>query len=185
MEVQKIIEVFFLRSVQAIVELANKYGGICRKIAFHILNNNEDAEECVNDTYLGTWNSVPPQEPNPLITYVCKITRNQALKRYRYNTAKRRNGYYDTSLTELQECIPDNKQSYDIHIESSLSDIIGEFLDSLDKKSRVMFVKRYWYIESISSIADEFGMTENYVSVKLLRIRVKMKEYLEKKGVVL
>ena len=88
-------------------------------------------------------------------------------------------------MTELQECIPDNKQSYDIHIESSLADIIGEFLDSLDKKSRVMFVKRYWYIESISSIADEFGMTENYVSVKLLRIRVKMKAYLEKKGVVL
>lgn len=95
MEDSKIIELFFERSEQAIAELSYKYGGVCRKIAFNILNNLQDVEECVNDTYLGAWNSIPPQNPNPLVTYICKITRNIALKKYRYNTAKRRNGFYD------------------------------------------------------------------------------------------
>lgn len=89
MDDSKIIELFFLRSEQAVTELSFKYGETCRKIALNILNNLEDAEECVNDTYMGTWNSIPPQKPNPLSTYVCKITRNIALKRYRYNTAKK------------------------------------------------------------------------------------------------
>lgn len=106
MEDSKIIELFFERSEQAIAELSYKYGGVCRKIAFNILNNLQDVEECVNDTYLEAWNSIPPQNPNPLVTYICKITRNIALKKYRYNTAKRRNGFYDISLSELEECIP-------------------------------------------------------------------------------
>lgn len=185
MEDIKIIELFFLRSEQAIVELSYKYGGTCRKIAFNILKNLEDAEECVNDTYLGVWNSVPPQKPNPLVTYVCKITRYIAIKKYRYNTAKRRNGFYDVSLSELEECIPSATQDSGSCSDEDLSRIIGNFLDSLDKKSRVMFVKRYWYAESIKEIAEEFGKTENYISVKMLRIRGKMKIYLEKKGVAL
>lgn len=185
MEDVKIIELFLLRSEQAIVELSYKYGGICRKIAFNILNNLEDTEECVNDTYLGVWNSVPPQKPNPLVTYVCKIARNVSLKKYRYNTAKRRNGFYDVSLSELEDCIPNATQDSRSCSDEDLSRIIGDFLDSLDKKSRVMFVKRYWYAESIKEISEEFGKTENYISVKLLRIRGKMKTYLESKGVIL
>ncbi len=162
----KIIELFFLRSEQAVTELSFKYGKICRKIAFNILNSLEDAEECVNDTYLGIWNSIPPQKPNPLSTYVCKITRNIALKRYRYNTAKRRNSFYDISLSELEECIPSVAQNTVSCTEEELTEIIENFLDSLDKKSRIMFVKRYWYAESIRTMAEEFAMTENYVSVK-------------------
>lgn len=133
MDDDKIIELFFLRSEQAVTELSFKYGAICRKIAFNILNNLEDAEECVNDTYLGTWNSIPPQKPNPLGTYVCKITRNIALKRYRYNTAKRRNSFYDISLSELEECIPSVAQNAVSCTEEDMTEIIESFLDSLDK----------------------------------------------------
>lgn len=185
MEDSKIIELFFARSEQAIEELLHKYGGICRKIAFNILSNMEDAEECVNDACLGAWNSIPPQNPSPLITYICKITRNLALKRYRYNTAQRRNSFYDMPLEELGECIPSGNGNSDLGTDGNLTEMIENFLDTLDKKSRVMFVKRYWYAESVKSIAEEFGMTANHISVKLLRIRNKMRVYLEKRGVVL
>lgn len=185
MEDSKIIELFFERSEQAIAELSYKYGGVCRKIAFNILNNLQDVEECVNDTYLGAWNSIPPQNTNPLVTYICKITRNIALKKYRYNTAKRRNGFYDISLSELEECIPSVPQDISSCTEEELTKTIEKFLDTLDRKSRVMFIKRYWYAESVKAIAGELGMAENSVSVKLLRIREKLKRHLEKEGIVL
>lgn len=184
MEDGRIIELFFSRSEKAVAELSNKYGAICRRIAFNIVNNREDAEECVNDAYLGMWNSIPPQKPNPLSTYVCKITRNIALKRRRYNTAEKRNSFYDVSLSELEECIPSAAQDAVSCTEEELTKLMEYFLDSLDKKSRILFVKRYWFAESIKTIAEEFHMTENYVSVKLLRIRGKLKTYLEKKGVL-
>lgn len=185
MDDSSIIALFFSRSEQAIVEISHKYGGMCRKIAFNILNNFEDAQECVNDTYLGVWNSIPPQTPNPLITYICKITRNIALKKYHYNTTKKRNSSYDISFSELEECIPSIQQDGDLCTEEHLTKIIENFLKTLDKKSRVMFVKRYWYATSIKELAEEFGMTENYVSVKLLRIRNRLRKYLEKEGIVL
>lgn len=182
MEDSRIIELFFLRSEQAISELTKKYGRICKKIAYGILNNHEDAEECVNDTYLGVWNSIPPQTPNPLVTYVCKIARNISLKKYRYNTAQKRNSYYEVALSELEECIlVTSKEAYRCK-EEELTHLLESFLDSLDRKSRIMFVKRYWYAESVKEIAVEFGITENHVAVKLLRIRNNMKTYLEKKG---
>lgn len=184
MEDSRIIELFFSRSEQAVVELSYKYGAICRRIAFNILSNLEDAEECVNDTFLGVWSSIPPQKPNPLSTYVCKITRNIALKRYRYNTAKRRNSFYDISLSELEECIPSVAQNAVSCTEEELTEVIENFLASLDKRSRILFVKRYWYAESVKIIAEEFDMTENHVAVKLLRIRGKLKTYLEKKGIL-
>lgn len=185
MEDSRIIELFFSRSEQAISELAYKYGKVCRKIAVNILNNAEDAEECVNDAYLGVWNSIPPQKPNPLVTYICKITRNVALKKYRYNTAKRRNGYYDISLSELEEGIPSVRQDTASCTGEELTKVIENFLNTLDKKSRVMFVKRYWYAESVKEIAEEFGVTENSISVKLLRIREKLRKYLIREGVIL
>lgn len=183
MDDSRIIELFFLRSEQAIAELSLRYGETCRKMAFHILNNLEDAEECVNDAYMGTWNSIPPHKPDSLCGYVCKITRNIALKRYRYNTAKKRNSFYDISLSELEDCIPSAAQDGVCGTEEELTEVIECFLDSLDRKSRVMFVKRYWYAEPMAAIAAAFGMTENHVAVKLLRIRNKLKMYLEKKGV--
>ena len=98
---RKIIELFFERSEQAIIELSKKYGSVCSKVAFNILNNTQDTEECVNDAYLGTWNTIPPQNPNPLLSYVCRIVRNLAIKKYHTNTAAKRNSIYDVALDEL------------------------------------------------------------------------------------
>ncbi len=185
MEDSRIIELFFDRSEQAIAELARKYGSLCRSIAFRILNNREDAEECVNDTWLGAWNRIPPETPDPLAAYICRITRNLSLKKYRYNTAKYRNSFYDISLSELEECVPASEEGTEPSEEENLEAVIEEFLDSLDKKSRVMFVKRYWYAENLKTIAGEMGVTENHAAVRLLRIRRKLKTYLERRGVCL
>ena len=106
MEDTAIIRLFQERSQQAIAELSQKYGKLCQSLSRRILNNEEDAKECVNDTWLGVWNSIPPQTPNPLVSYVCRITRNLSVKRLRHNMAAKRNSYYDVSLAELEECIP-------------------------------------------------------------------------------
>ncbi len=185
MEDNEIIDLFFARSERAIIELANKYDAICKSLSYNILNNMQDVEECINDTHLGVWNTIPPSRPDPLVTYVCKITRNLSLKRFRYNTAKKRNSFYDVSLSELEECIPDNKIEKAEITEEELAHVIEQFLDSLDRDNRVLFMKRYWFSEAISEIASEFRMSENNVSVKLLRIRKKFKKYLAKKGVAL
>lgn len=185
MEDDGIMELLFARSEQAIAELTRKYDRVCRRIAGHILNSAEDAEECVNDTWLAVWNNIPPATPDSLAAYVCKIARNQSLKKYRYNTAKRRNSFYDESLSELEECIPAQTGNTDSCTEEDLTVLIEDFLDSLDHKSRILFLKRYWYAEPVSSIAEEFRMTENHVSVRMCRIRAKLRTYLEKKGVSL
>ena len=104
LEDSKIIGLFYERSEQAITELSQKYGAVCTKVADNILNNKRDAEECVNDAYLGAWNSIPPQNPNPLLSYVCRIVRNLAIKKYHANTAKKRNSIYDVALEELEDC---------------------------------------------------------------------------------
>ena len=106
MDDRKIIELFFKRSEQAIMELSNKYGAVCTKVAFNILNNKQDTEECVNDAYLRAWNTIPPQNPNPLISYICRIVRNLAIKKYHSNTALKRNSIYDVALDELENCFP-------------------------------------------------------------------------------
>ena len=199
MEDTAIIRLFQERSQQAIAELSQKYGKLCQSLSRRILNNEEDAKECVNDTWLGVWNSIPPQTPNPLVSYVCRITRNLSVKRLRHNMAAKRNSYYDVSLAELEECIPaaqeqepweeqevtnledDQDTVYDIEMQNALE----RFLRELDTGSRVMFVKRYWYAESVAQIAETFGMKENSVSVKLMRLRKKLRKKLEKEGVVL
>lgn len=183
MEDQEIIALFGSRSEQAIAELSHKYGNICKKISFRILNDVRDVEECLNDTWLGVWDSIPPHHPDSLNAYICRMTRNLSLKKFRYNTAQKRNSYYDLSLSELEQCIPAKSGEMEAETEE-LSVLIEQFLDSLSKPDRVMFMKRYWFTEPISEIAKEFGMSENHVSVKMLRIRNKMKKFLEREGVV-
>lgn len=180
-----IIELFFTRSERAIQELAVKYGGICRKISYNILNNLQDVEECVNDTYLGVWESIPPNRPNPLIAYVCRIARNISLKKYRYNTAQKRNSYYDLSLDELESCIPASSDRSNNSTNEELSSAIELFLGSLDRESRIMFMKRYWFSESVHEISREIGITENHAAVRLMRIRNKLKKYLQQEGITL
>lgn len=183
MKDSQIIELFHERSEQAIMELSQKYGTVCTKIAKNILKNSLDAEECVNDAYLGAWNTIPPQNPNPLKTYICRIVRNLSIKRYHSNTSIKRNSFYDAALDELENYIPSGKTVESEMSAKELAQIIDDFLDTLDKEHRVIFVRRYWYSDSISDIAERFHMSNNNVSVRLSRTREKLKRYLRKEGI--
>lgn len=182
MDDKQIICLFFERSEQAITELSQKYGDLCMKIARSILNDPQDAEECVNDAWLGAWNSIPPQSPDPLRAYVCRIARNCALKRLRANSALKRGSRFQVSLSELEDCIPDNSLDEQLSA-GELSAQINAFLAGLSRDDRVMFVKRYWFAETIAEIADGFGITESNASVRLSRIRGRLRKYLKSKEV--
>jgi len=181
----KIIELFFERSEQAIIELSKKYGSVCNKVAYNILNNRLDAEECVNDAYLAVWNVIPPQRPNPLLSYVCRIVRNLALKKYHANTALKRNSMYDVCLDEIANYFPSSssvEEEVDAH---EIAKMIDKYLETLDQQSRIMFVRRYWHADSIEDIANLFRISKHNVSVRLYRIRKNLKKYLIKEGVFL
>lgn len=184
MDDKQIIRLFFERSEQAIAELSGKYGDLCFKIADNILNNPQDAEECVNDAYLGAWNSIPPQAPDPLRAYICRIVRNLALKKHRANSATKRGSRFEVSLSELEDCLPDN--SFEEHLSAGeLAAQINEFLSTLKPEERTMFIKRYWFSAPLDEIADTFGITPHNVSVRLSRIRKKLHQYLKCKEVSL
>ena len=185
MDESYIINLFNERSEKAITELSNKYGYLCKNIAENILKNKQDSEECVNDAFLGVWNSIPPQKPTSLKAYVLKIVRNQALKKYHSNTAIKRNSQYDMALDELEKCL---SGFTDVESETDLLELtrlINNFLEALSRNDRIMFVKRYWFAMSITEIAEEFKVKNHYVSVKLSRIRGNLKTYLEKEGFVI
>lgn len=184
MDDEKIVELFFARSERAIRELDTKYGKVCYSISYNILNNNLDAEECVNDAYLGTWNAIPPQKPNPLLAFVCKIVRNLSIMRHRANTAMKRNSSYDIAMEEIAHCIAAS-DSVERELEAkALARIIEQFLDTLTVENRVIFMRRYWFSDSYADIAKMTGLTEKNISVRLTRTRKQMRDYLEKEGVL-
>lgn len=181
MEDKKIVELFYQRSEQAIAELAAKYGALCMKLAMNLLGDRQDAEECVNDAWLGAWNSIPPQSPEALRPYICRIVRNLALKRYRASTALKRDGFA-VSLAEMEGCIPDDSLEEQLSAEALTAEI-NAFLATLRRDDRVMFLRRYWLAEPLPEIAAAFGITPHNASVRLSRIRGKLREYLRSREV--
>ena len=177
-EDEKIIDLFFNRSEKAIQELDIKYGKVCHKLSYNILNNKQDAEECVNDAYLGAWNAIPPTRPNPLLSYIVKIVRNISLKIYWRKEAAKRSGHYTIALEEIEGYIADQKTVEDEIEARELARIIEEFLDTLTVENRVIFMRRYWFADSYKDIAEFVGLSEKNISVRLTRIREKMKQYL-------
>lgn len=175
---EKIVELFYERSEQAIKALDDTYGQLFRALSYNILNDRQDAEECVNDAYLGVWNAIPPANPNPLLAFVCKIVRNISLKRYEQNTAAKRNSRYDVAMEELEGCLPMASTVEQEIAERELSRTIESFLDSLSKENRVIFLRRYWFSDTYADIAKQVGLTEKNVSVRLTRLRQKLREYL-------
>lgn len=176
MEDKEIIELFFDRSEQAISELDKKYGKVCYKLSFNIVNNRQDAEECVNDSYLGAWNAIPPTRPNPLLAYICKIVRNISLKVY-YRMTKR-NSIIDAAIQEVEESLT-TADSVEAEMEAKeLAHIINGFLETLSVENRVIFMRRYAYFDTYQDIARRVGLTEKNISMRLTRIRQKMKDYL-------
>ena len=175
---EKIIELFFERSEQGIRELDIKYGKVCHKLSYNIVSNRQDAEECVNDAYLGAWNAIPPAKPDPLLTYICKIARNISLKIYYRKEAAKRSSHYTIAMEEIEACIAD-PNTVEAEIEArELARIIEAFLDTLTFENRVIFMRRYWFADSYKSIAELVGLSEKNISVRLTRIREKMKQYL-------
>ncbi len=183
MDDKRIVALYLSRSEKAISETAVKYGKYCHYIAYNILYNQQDAEECVNDTYLGAWNAIPPHEPERLGPFLGKLTRNLALNRYHHDRALKRTAPVTVIFEEAEEFIPDPASETSPADEIALRDAINGFLRTLTKKSRVIFIRRYWYFSGIGEIARDLGLTESSVKVTLMRTREKFKSYLEKKGI--
>ena len=179
---REIIQLFYERSEQAITALEKKYATMLFSVSYNILKNRMDAEESVNDVYLAAWNTIPPQNPNPLSTYLIRIVRNISIKKYHKNSAIKRNSYYDIALSELENSLSNIESVEEKYEVKELAETINTFLDKIDKKNRRIFVRRYYFADSIEEIAKMFSLSENNVSVRLHRLRKKLKKYLEKEG---
>ncbi|MBE6559310.1 MAG: sigma-70 family RNA polymerase sigma factor [Ruminococcaceae bacterium] len=177
MQDHEIIALYFDRNERAIIETAQQYGKLCHKVAMNILNNRSDAEECVNDTYLKLWQSIPPERPRSLSAFVCRIARNLAIDRYRTLHKRGYNRDMEVALEELAETMPDTDASGEV-----LREVLALFVQSLEETDRRLFLGRYWYACSVKDLAKAWGMTPNAVSVRLYKIREKLKQYLLERG---
>ena len=181
MQDNEIIDLYLKRDENAISETADKYGAYCNKIAYNILMDSFEAEECVNDTYLRTWNSIPPIIPRVLSAFLAKITRNIAIDRYKHNNAKKRLGY-ETSLDELGECIGGGTIADEIEI-SAIGNAISRFLYTENELNRRIFVRRYFFEDSIDEIAKSHGLSAGQTRTLLHRIRSRLSDFLKKEGI--
>ena len=184
MEDREIIALYFSRAESAIAETAKKYGGYCRAIAQRILKSPEDAEECLSDTWLGAWNAIPPQAPNCLRLFLGRITRNLALDRYAYRRAEKRNSDFDAVLEELSECVGGGSAEADFDA-ALLGEAISRYLAACKREQRQVFLRRYWYGDSIQEIAKEFSFTQSKVKSMLHRTRQGLRAFLREEGVSL
>lgn len=180
MDDNRIIELYFRRDEQAIAQTAEKYGHYCYRIAFNILSQHENAEEAVNDTYVRTWNSIPPTRPKSLGAYLGKIARNVSLTTYRMlHSEKRGGGEVPAALDELGECIPARQSTEAAFEQRELARSVNAFLGTLGETEREVFVARYWYLAGIAEIAERFQFSESKVKSMLFRTRKKLLDYLE------
>ena len=183
MDDKQIIALYPARAEEAISETAAKYGKLCRRIANNILGNDQDSEECVNDTWLNTWNAIPPRRPRKLSAFLGKITRNLSLDRYRRDRAEKRGGGQTAQIfEELSDCLPGADSTEAIIEQLALTELLNRFLSSLTPENRKCFMRRYWYFSSVSEIARDYGMTESKVKMSLLRSRNKLRELMDKEG---
>lgn len=182
---EKIMEMLLERSEESISKIDEKYGKACRKIAFGILGNEHDAEECVNDAYFTVWNAIPPERPNSFFGFLYKILRNISLKKYHADRAEKRCSRYDEALDELEYTFA-AEESMEKEIDRQyFKEVMNEFLLSLPEESRIAFIRRYWFAESCRQIAERLGLSENNVAVRLLRAREKLRKFLEERGIEL
>ena len=181
MEDRQIVHMLRQRLEQAIDALAQKYGSRLQRTALNILEDPQDAEEAVNDTYLALWNAIPPAKPDPLAPFVFRVGRNTALKLLRTRSAQKRDSRYNLSLDELAQCIPDRllEETLDARV---LGQAINSFLDTLSRPNRILFVRRYWFGDAIGVIARELGLSESAATVRLHRLRTQLRAYLIEEG---
>ena len=182
MDDQQIIDLYFDRKEQAITETDVKYGKLCHSIAYNILSNREDTEECVNDTYIGVWNAIPPTRPNNFMAFVCRIARNLSLKRLEFLKREKRSADVILSLDELSAVLPDERYAPDVSDED-VGRLISQFLRTQKEDVRNVFIRKYYFFDSVKEIAERYSFTESKVKNMLFYTRNKLKDYLIKEGV--
>lgn len=184
MEDSEIIRLFESRDPEAITQAKNKYGSLCRSLAGKLLRSDEDVEECVNDTYLALWNAIPPAKPAPLSAYMAKVTRNLVLKRLEYLGAEKRSADAAVSFDELEDCLPAPGGPEELVEAQALRQAILQFLQSQRKLNRILFLRRYFFFDSIREIASNYGLSETKVKSSLMRTRKQLKAYLIQEGYI-
>lgn len=186
MEDSAIIDLYWAREERALTETDEKYGGMCRSIAYNILQSREDTEECVNDTWFRAWSTMPPKRPNVLSAFLSRITRNLSLDRYKAARAgKRGGGQMTLALEELGDCVPAGNSVEEAVELAELTRVLDRFLRDLPEKECCIFLRRYWYVEGTREIADRYEMAEGSVKSTLHHTRQKLRARLEKEGVAL
>lgn len=179
-----IITLFQQRSEEAIRELSEKYGGLCMDMAYRVVNDRLDAQECVNDAYLRVWNSIPPQYPESLPAYLLKIVRNLAINLQNGKKTLKRRGNYELCLDELSDVVA-SPQTVDTHLEAEvLTSLLNHFLDELDTQNRGLFMGRYWHMKSYAELAAETGLSQGTIRTRLSRLRAKLKRELSKEEII-
>ena len=184
MEDLQIITLYWARDERAIRESADKYGGFCHRISYNILQNGNDAEECVNDTWLHAWNSMPPERPSLLSAFLGRIVRNLSISRWREKHAAKRSGGAQVLLDELAECLPGGTETETVVEARETARIIDRWLDQQNSDDRAFFVRRYWHGESIADLAGEAGLTAQRLTKRLFNLRRSLRKYLEQEGVL-
>ena len=172
----EIVELYFARDEEAIRKTADKYGGYCKSISMSLLHSEPDADECVNDTWLKTWNSIPPKRPSVLRTFLARIVRHLSIDRYRRHHSEKYNRDLEVALDELTVCSPIEEGT------TALGEELREFVDGLEETDRKLFVGRYWYGYPVHQLAEAYGMTPNAVSLRLHRVRLNLRAHLAERG---
>lgn len=185
MEDRQIVELYWAREESAIARSAEKYGGYCGSIARNILHSEQDVEECLDDTWLAAWNSIPPKRPGNLASYLGKLTRSRAIDRWRRDRAEKRGGDSVTlALEELAELLPGGDEPEGELLHRELTESINDFLRELPARERNVFLCRYWYLDGIAAIGESFGFSESKVKSMLHRTRKKLQTHLRKEGLL-
>lgn len=182
MEDTEIVELLYVHNEDGLTETKNKYEGLLNSLSYGIVRNMEDSNECVNDTYLKVWETIPPYKPSFFKSFICKITRQLSIDKYRFNHRKNRNNSNSVYLSDLDYEISDKKTIEDEFDKNMLMDCINNFLDSLDTTSQILFIRKYFFFEDSKSLAIRYGMSETNINVKLFRIKNNLLKYLEREG---
>lgn len=182
MEDVAIIELYWARNEDALTQTDRKYGPMCRSLAFNILSDQQDSEECVNDTWHRAWNTMPPQRPSSLRAYLGRIVRNLSISRLRERTAQKRGGGVKVMFSELEDCLPSTTRIDQDMDAKELAHAISRWLRTLDADDRVLFVRRYWYGEPLHTLAAQWGFESNRMAKRMLKLRRSLKQSLEQEG---
>lgn len=185
MEDEKIITLYFNRSDRAVDETAAKYGHAMYTVSYNILKNDQDAEECVNDAYLGIWKAIPPTVPTSLGAFACRITRNKALDRYRAKTAEKRHAEGEVSFEEIADCLPAESTLSEELEAKRLSSLLNDWLASQNRTNRYVFVRRYWYMDSPEDIAQRAGLSVSAVYARIDRMKKRLYVFLKEREVLI